>query len=77
MGPGVQSEANLSRPHSAQLAISVNTVTSFLGEILAPFVFYMLTRGSSLTPAMFVAGNGALHTAHTCTLHTAYVWRVS
>jgi hypothetical protein len=32
-------------------AISVNTITSNLGEIVAPFVFYVLTLNQSLTPA--------------------------
>ena len=37
----------------------VNTITSHLGEIVAPFVFFLLTRGDSLTPAFAV---GALAT---------------
>lgn len=36
-------------------AISVNTITSNLGEIVAPFVFYALTLNESLTPAFGVA----------------------
>lgn len=32
-------------------AISINTITSNLGEIIAPFVFYVLTLDQSLTPA--------------------------
>lgn len=32
-------------------AISINTITSNLGEIVAPFVFYVLTLDRSLTPA--------------------------
>lgn len=39
-------------PHDVlPYAISVNTITSNLGEIAAPFVFYALTLDKSLTPA--------------------------
>ena len=39
-------------------AISVNTITSNLGEIVAPFVFYVLTLNQSLAPA-FVSSKAA------------------
>jgi hypothetical protein len=39
-------------------AISINTITSHLGEIIVPFVFYVLTLDQSLTPA-FVSGHSS------------------